>query len=40
MSREGVESVQIGVVKEIKDDENRVGITPAGVAAFRVMSRR
>ena len=26
--------MQIGVVKEIKDDENRVGLTPAGVAAF------
>jgi alanine dehydrogenase len=26
--------MQVGVVKEIKDDENRVGLTPAGVAAF------
>lgn len=26
--------MQIGIVKEIKDDENRVGVTPAGVAAL------
>jgi len=30
----GEEDMKIGVPKEIKNNENRVGITPAGVAAF------
>ena len=34
LKNKGVNSMIIGVPKEIKNNENRVALTPAGVAAY------
>lgn len=39
-SEGGGKSVIIGVPKELKNNENRVGLTPAGVSAYRQAGHR